>query len=125
MAYPNLLSRPIAAALATLGVLTLASGAWAQTTTSTDPGQAPQVNAAEGFGDTESNGGLFGESGSPFDIIHRAVLMNDITMEDFSRQQRGHFDNEAANFRELQQEALQQQSQPQVGSGATSEPGAQ
>lgn len=124
MAYPNPLSRPVAAALATVGLMALAPGAWAQTT-STDPVRAPQVNTSEGFGTTDSGAGLFGESASPFDLIHRAVLMNGVTMEDFSRQQRGHFSNEAANFRALQQQALQQQAQPQAEEGATPQSGAE
>lgn len=113
MASPNFWFRPLAPALAALGLLAAASGAMAQTAAGTNPAQTPQVDASEGFGSNES-GGAFGDNASPFDIIHRAVLMNGITMEDYNRQQRGHLNNEAANFRALQQEALQQQAESQV-----------
>lgn len=112
MAYPKHLSRPVAAVLATCGLWALAPGAWAQTT-STEAINGPRVDAAEGFNTTDTSGGIGGTS-SPYDLIHRAVLMNGTTMEDFNRQQRGHLSNEAANFRALQQQALQQQAQPQA-----------
>jgi hypothetical protein len=35
-------------------------------------------------------------------------------MEDFNRQQRGHLNTEADNFRALQQEALRQQNSPEA-----------
>jgi hypothetical protein len=92
-------------------LLAVAPAALAQST-GTDPTRAPRVDAAEGFGTTEA-GGLFGESGSPFDLIHRAVLMNGTSLEDYSRQQQGQLSDEAASFRQRQQEALrQQQAQP-------------
>lgn len=115
MRYPLQIVRS-AAALATLGFLTLATGAQAQTATA-DPAQAPRVNAGEGFGNTDTNANSFGGL-NPFDLIHRATLLNGTSMEDFSRQQRGHISTEAANFRMLQQEALQrQQAQPQAPTG--------
>jgi hypothetical protein len=109
MASPTSFSRSLTAALATLGLLALAPATLAQ---STDPGRTPRVNATDGFGSSEAAGGLFGESSSPFDLIHRAVLMNSTSQQDFNRMQRGHFNNEAANFRLRQQEALRQQQQP-------------
>ncbi|WP_035986087.1 hypothetical protein [Leptolyngbya sp. KIOST-1] len=109
MAYPKYLSQSVAAAIAALGLLSLAPAALAQSTTGTDPTQAPRVNAAEGFGSSDASGGLFGESGSPFDLIHRAVLMNERSVSDFRRQHRGRIGTEADNFRTLQQEAIQRQ----------------
>ncbi|MGB6014994.1 MAG: hypothetical protein WBG32_09715 [Nodosilinea sp.] len=111
MAYPTFVSRPVAAAIATLGLLCLAPAALAQST-STDPTSAPRVDTNEGFGSSDANGGLFGESASPFDLIHRAVLMNDRNSSDFRRQHRGRISDEASNFRTLQQDALRRQQAP-------------
>jgi hypothetical protein len=112
MASLHPLYRPVAAALATLGLLALAPGVWAQSNSS-DPSEAPRVDADEGFASPDSSGG-FGGSASPFDLIHRAVLSNGTSMEDFNRQQRGHLNTEADNFRSLQQEALRQQPSPEA-----------
>lgn len=111
MADPNFASRPVAAALAVFGLLALAPAALAQST-ATDPTRAPRVDAGEGFGTSDANGGIFGESASPFDLIHRAVLMNGRTSSDFSRQHRGRMSDEASNFRTLQQNALRRQQAP-------------
>lgn len=111
MAYPNFLSRPLAVAIAAASLLSLAPASLAQST-ATDPSRTPRVDTNEGFGDSDANGGIFGESSSPFDLIHRAVLMNERSPSDFSRQHRGRISNEALNFRTLQQNALRRQ-QPQ------------
>ncbi|MGG6237461.1 hypothetical protein ACQ4N7_02385 [Nodosilinea sp. AN01ver1] len=108
MASPNFLSRPVAAAIAALALLSLAPAALAQST-STDPTRAPRVDPNEGFGNTDANTGLFGENASPFDLIHRAVLMNDRSASDFSRQHRGRINTAAENFRILQQNAVREQ----------------
>ncbi|MBW4484101.1 MAG: hypothetical protein KME14_16310 [Tildeniella torsiva UHER 1998/13D] len=114
MAYPIFTSRPLAAAIAAASLLVMAPAALAQST-ATDPSRTPRVDTNEGFGDSDANGGIFGESSSPFDLIHRAVLMNDRTPSDFSRQHRGRISNEASNFRTLQQDALRrQQTQPEA-----------
>jgi hypothetical protein len=102
------LSQAGAGVLALLGVMATMPSALAQTT-STDPAQTPVVNTNEGFGTTDSSSGVFGESGSPFDLIHRAVLMNEMSLSDFSRQHQNRMSNEAANFRVLQQEAIRRQ----------------
>ncbi|MFQ4137541.1 hypothetical protein PGN35_014585 [Nodosilinea sp. PGN35] len=118
MAYPSFVFRPAAAATAVLGLLALAPVALAQST-ATDPTRAPRVDASEGFGTSDASGGLFGESASPFDLIHRAVLMNGRTSSDFSRQHRGRISNEASNFRTLQQDALRRQQAPVATPEAT------
>jgi hypothetical protein len=102
------LSQAGAGVLALLGVMATMPSALAQTT-STDPAQTPVVDTNEGFGTTDSSSGVFGESGSPFDLIHRAVLMNEMSLSDFSRQHQNRMSNEAANFRVLQQEAIRRQ----------------
>lgn len=112
MAYPNFLSGPVAVAIAAASLLVLAPAALAQST-ATDPSRTPRVDTNEGFGDSDANDGIFGESSSPFDLIHRAVLMNDRSSTDFSRQHRGRISDEALNFRTLQQNALRRQ-QPQI-----------
>ncbi|MBD1873898.1 hypothetical protein H6F75_10415 [Nodosilinea sp. FACHB-131] len=112
MAYPSFLSRPVAVAIAAASLLVLAPAALAQST-DTDPTRTPRVDTNEGFGDSDANGGIFGESSSPFDLIHRAVLMNERSSTDFSRQHRGRISDEALNFRTLQQNALRRQ-QPQI-----------
>ncbi|TVQ07563.1 MAG: hypothetical protein EA368_13885 [Leptolyngbya sp. DLM2.Bin27] len=114
MAYPKQLSRPVAAAIAALGLLSLAPAALAQSTNPNDPTRAPRVDAAEGFGSSDASGGIFGESGSPFDLIHRATLMNSTTMGDFSRQHRGRMSSEAANFQTLREAALRRQAQSET-----------
>ncbi len=111
MAYPKQLSRPLAAAIAAVGLL-VAPAALAQSTTSTDPSRTPRVDAAEGFGSSDASSGIFGENASPFDLIHRAVLMNERSASDFGRQHRGRISDEASNYRTLQREALQRQAQP-------------
>jgi hypothetical protein len=124
MAHTNSFSRPLAAAIAAASLLVLAPAALAQST-ATDPSRTPRVDTNEGFGDSDANGGIFGESSSPFDLIHRAVLMNDRTPSDFSRQHRGRISNEASNFRTLQQDALRRQqaqpTAPEVTTPATGE----
>lgn len=123
MASPNCLSRPLAAAIAAASLLVLAPAALAQST-ATDPSRTPRVDTNEGFGDSDANGGIFGESASPFDLIHRAVLMNDRSPTDFSRQHRGRISDEASNFRTLQQDALRrQQTQPEASEVAAPETG--
>lgn len=97
------------AVLVAFGFLTLAPAALAQSAP-TDPSRAPRVDASEGFGSPDAPGGAFGESGSLFDLIHRAALANDQTSGEFSRQHRGRISNEAASYRALQQEALRRQS---------------
>ena len=111
MAYPKQLSRPLAAAIAAVALLA-APAALAQSTPGTDPTSIPRVNAAEGFGSSDASGGIFGEGGSPFDLIHRAVLMNERSATDFSRQHRGRITDAASDYRTLQREALQRQAQP-------------
>lgn len=117
MAYPKQLSRPLAAAIAAAALLA-APAALAQRT---DPASTPRVDAAEGFGSSDASGGIFGDSASPFDLIHRAVLMNERSATDFSRQHRGRISDEASNYRTLQREALQRQAQPAAVPAADAE----
>lgn len=74
------------------------------TTIAPNGGQVVDPNA--GFGGTEASQGLFGEGRSPFELIHRAVLMNETSMSDFSRQHQNRMMREAEAFRMMQQEAI-------------------
>lgn len=126
MASSAFVSRPVAAAIATLGLLCLAPAALAQSTTGTDPASTPRVDTNEGFGSSDANSGLFGESASPFELIHRAVLMNERSSSDFRRQHRGRLSDEASNFRTLQQDALRrQQAQTEASEVVAPETGAE
>jgi hypothetical protein len=99
--------RPITGVFIVFGFLATASVALADSTT--DPTREPVVDPNAGFSSPEGGGNLFNDSSGPMDLIHRAVLMNDMSLSDFQRQQQNRFADEAANFRMLQQEALQQQ----------------
>ncbi|MGB3200980.1 MAG: hypothetical protein WBA99_08755 [Nodosilinea sp.] len=126
MASSAFVSRSVAAAIATLGLFCLAPAALAQSTTGTDPASTPRVDPNEGFGNTDANSGLFGENASPFELIHRAVLMNDRSPSDFRRQHRGRMSDEASSFRTRQQDALRRQqvtptAAPEVVAPATGE----
>jgi hypothetical protein len=108
MAYPSKLLPTLAGSLAVLGAVVAVPTALA---TDTDPNRAPVVDTNTGFGSSDSRGGgLFGESSNPMDLLHRAVLMNETSLSDFSRQNQGRMTTEADRFRSLQQEAMRQQS---------------
>jgi hypothetical protein len=114
--------RPMTGLLAILGLAVSASVALADA--NTDPTEAPVVDPNSGFSSPDGGGGLFEDSTGPLDLIHRAVLMNDMSLSDFQRQQQGRFADEAANFRLLQQEALQGQTEPEaVDISEETEPG--
>jgi hypothetical protein len=98
---------PITGLLTVLGVLVTASVALAEP--STDPSEPPVVDPNAGFSSPDGGGGLLDDSSGPMDLIHRAVLMNDMSLSEFRQQQQGRLADEAANFRLLQQEALQRQ----------------
>ena len=121
MAYPNRQCRPISATIrnlvpigvATFGLMALVPAALAQDT-GTDPTNTPRVDANEGFGSSESSGNIFGEGTSALQLIHRAVLMNETSMSDFSRQQRNRINDAAATYRTLQRDAFSRQAQPEA-----------
>lgn len=111
-----------------LGVATILYGvvpsALAQSTPPTsDPSAPVVVDPNAGFGSNESSENPFGgNTNSPFDIIHRAVLMNEMSLTDFSRQNQNRMATEAANFRALQQEAIRQQQVEIETTGAEATP---
>lgn len=101
----------LAAGMGLVAVLMAAPSALAQSPIPTSDPTAPVVvNPNEGFGTNESSDNPFGgNTNSPFDLIHRAVLMNEMSLSDFSRMHQNRMSTEAANFRTLQQEAIRQQ----------------
>jgi len=101
----------LAAGMGLVAVLMAAPSALAQSPIPTSDPTAPVVvNPNEGFGTNESSDNPFGgNTNSPFDLIHRAVLMNEMSLSDFSRMHQNRMSTEAANFRTLQQEAIRRQ----------------
>jgi hypothetical protein len=110
MTHPSPFPRLGLASLAIAALLGLPTQALAQAT-GTDPNARPVVDINTGFNNSDAGGGAFGESGSPFDLIHRAVLMNGTSLSDFSNQNQNRMTTEAANFRQQQQEALRRQNE--------------
>ncbi len=107
MVYPTKVFRPIASVCTALSILAFAAAALADT--ASDPNNASVVDPGAGFSSPDGGGGIFEEVSGPMDLIHRAVLMNDMSLSDFQQYQRNRFADEAANFRLLQQEALQRE----------------
>ncbi|NJL45195.1 MAG: hypothetical protein HC922_04430 [Leptolyngbyaceae cyanobacterium SM2_3_12] len=121
MANPVRFSRPLAGFCAVVGVLAVAPTVLAQATGS-DPTSVPVVDTNTGFSSPEGGGNIFNDASGPMDLIHRAVLMNEMSLSDFSRQQQGRLSTEAANFRTLQQEAIRQQSAAEAAATDESAP---
>ena len=66
----------------------------------------PIVDANEGFTSPDGGDGIFDSATGPLDLIHRAVLMNNTSLSEFQEQQQGRISDEAAGFREAQQQAI-------------------
>lgn len=105
------IQHPLAAGVGLLTVLGLtAPSVLAQSVPTSDPTAPQVVDPNAGFGRNESSDSPFGgNTNSPFDLIHRAVLMNEMSLSDFSRLHQNRMSTEAANFRALQQEAIRRQ----------------
>lgn len=103
--------RPLAASLSLITALgVVAPSALAQSIPTGDPMASPVVDPNAGFNNNESSENPFGgNTNSPLDLIHRALLMNDMSLSDFTRQNQNRMATEAANFRALQQEAIRRQ----------------
>lgn len=110
MAYSLKLSSLLAGSLAAVGVVATTPAVLAQNNSGTDPTRVPVVDTNAGFSGSDSRGGgIFGDASSPMDLLHRAVLMNEMSLTDFSRQHQGRMSDQINNFNILRQEALQQQ----------------
>lgn len=72
--------------------------------------QTADIDPLEGLGTTDDDGSDFlGESLSPYELIHRAVLAPSMSSEEFLQQQNQAIDGAAQEFRLRQQELFRQQ----------------
>ena len=117
MANLTRITRSLAGFGAVLGVLAVAPAVMAQ---SNDPAEQPVVDPNAGFSSPDSGGGLFDDASGPMDLIHRAVLMNNMSLSEFRQQHQGRMTEEAANFRQLQQQAIREREATGMGEPASS-----
>lgn len=71
-----------------------------------ETGTATVLDPNAGFSSPEGNDDFLSDPMGAMDLIHRAVLTNEMSLSDFRSQQQQRLSTEAANFRQLQQEAL-------------------
>jgi hypothetical protein len=76
-------------------------------------GTASTLNPNQGFPSAEG-GDLFSDPMGPMELIHRAVLMNNMSLIEFRQQQQQRISDEATNFRQMQQEALRRTATPEA-----------
>lgn len=112
MANFTLTSGLLTGSLVVLGMAVTAPNALAQ---SSDSVNSAVVDPNAGFSSPEGNrGNLLDDSTSALDLIHRAVLMNNMSLDEFSSQFQGQVSQEASSFQQRQQEAIRQQSAQQA-----------
>ncbi|MBF2035900.1 MAG: hypothetical protein IGR92_10570 [Leptolyngbyaceae cyanobacterium T60_A2020_046] len=92
---------PLLGSLLGAGALSIAAPAIAQ--------DAGNIDPLEGYVTTDEGYNPFGNSGNPFELIHRAILAPSISGEEFRNQQGRRITSEAEAFRLRQQEILRQQ----------------
>ncbi|MGD1927366.1 MAG: hypothetical protein ACFB12_00540 [Leptolyngbyaceae cyanobacterium] len=73
------------------------------------PAAIAQSADADLFGTDDDGADQFGDSASPYELIHRAILAPTMSSEEFQEQQNRAITTEAQDFRQRQQEALRQQ----------------
>ncbi len=95
----QILTGLLAGSLVLLGAGIGASSAIAQT----------DIEPFEPAGTDDDGTNVFGDSSSPFQLIHDAILTPSMSSEEFWRQQNRNIGSEAQNFRLRQQEALRQE----------------
>lgn len=88
---------------AVLGLFGAATSSFAQTSGS------GATSPNDGYMSPEGNNDLFSDPSGPMDLIHRAILMNNMSLSDFRAQQGNRISTEADRFRQLQQEAIRNQ----------------
>lgn len=71
-----------------------------------ETGTATVLDPNAGFSSPEGGDDFLSDPMGAMDLIHRAVLTNEISPSEFRSQQQQRLSTEAANFRQLQQEAL-------------------
>jgi hypothetical protein len=109
------------AALATMGLTAVVPNAVAEepeteveATEAEDFDQpASNIDPLEGLGTNNEGFETFGDTNNPFGLIHRAILAPSITSGEFQAQQRERISSEAEAFRQRQQEALREATEPQ------------
>ena len=111
MAYAK---RAFAVSFAVLGLLGAATSSFAQT-----PGSGV-ASPNDGYMSPEGSNDFFNDPSGPMDLIHRAILMNNMSLSDFRAQQGDRISTEADRFRQLQQEAIRNR-QPVEAVDATDE----
>jgi hypothetical protein len=74
---------------------------------------ASNIDPLEGLGTNNEGFETFGDTNNPFGLIHRAILAPSITSGEFQAQQRERISSEAEAFRQRQQEALREATEPQ------------
>lgn len=117
MAYLTQFRSALLGSAAVLGVVVLSPTVLAQET-----GTASILDPNEGFNSPEDSGDIFSDPMGPMDLIHRAVLMNNMSLSEFREQQEQRITNEAASFRERQQAAIRQAEVTEVEATETLEP---
>ncbi|MBD0269908.1 MAG: hypothetical protein ICV77_16650 [Cyanobacteria bacterium Co-bin8] len=108
MACLSKLKVALMAAVAVSGFVSL-SPAIAQTVQDSDVGTANTLNPNQGFPSSDAGADLLTDPMGPMELIHRAVLMNNMSLTEFRQQQQQRISDEASSFRQLQQEALRRQ----------------
>ncbi|HEY9878402.1 MAG TPA: hypothetical protein V6D29_08090 [Leptolyngbyaceae cyanobacterium] len=108
MAYLPRLSSVLVGVAAASGLLAVAP-ALAQNNQNSSTGTASMLDPNAGYTSPDGGSDLFSDPMAPMDLIHRAVLMNDMSLAEFRQRQQAQISDEAANFRQRQQEALRQQ----------------
>lgn len=109
MAYLPKLGTVLAGVAVAAGLLGSAP-AMAQTSQTSTTGTASMLDPNAGYASPDGDSDILSNPSTPLDLIHRAVLMNNMSLSEFRQRQQAQLSTEAANFRQLQQEALRQQS---------------
>ncbi|HEY9762698.1 MAG TPA: hypothetical protein V6D07_09240 [Trichocoleus sp.] len=108
MAYLPKLGTVLVGVVAASGLLGVAP-AMAQTSQPSTTGNASMLDPNAGYASPDGGSDLFNDPMAPMELIHRAVLMNDMSLAEFRQRQQAQISTEAASFRQRQQEALRQQ----------------
>ncbi|HEY9888382.1 MAG TPA: hypothetical protein V6D02_08285 [Candidatus Obscuribacterales bacterium] len=73
------------------------------------------LDPAEGFGTDDDGADVFGDSSSPYELIHRAILAPTMSADEFQENQNRALTTEAQDFLLRQQEAIRQQQNLEAG----------
>lgn len=87
----------------------------------TDPGSQPVVDPNAGFTSPDGGGAALNDTSSVMDLIHRAVLMDNMSLGEFNSQIQNQVTEEAGSFQQRQQEAIRQQQAEAAAAEAAAE----